>query len=142
MNSYTKIIPASHNANGIVSTAMTMHRGNQRLWLQNAVQMLNAGFIAHAQYRTDYLADRIVLTLTTEGKTRRVAKCGRGATLDINNKQLRVGGKYDFSNGIRWDFKAGVITIKPIQYYAAPHDPLSGRRVELEDSLYNSIAGA
>ena len=46
MNSYTKIIPASHNANGIVSTAMTMHRGNQRLWLQNAVQMLNAGFIA------------------------------------------------------------------------------------------------
>jgi hypothetical protein len=136
MNSYTKIIPA------IKTTQVTMHRGNQRLWLQNASETLEAGFIPHAQYRTDYLADRIVLTLTTEGKTRRVSKCGRGATLDINNKQLRVGGKYDFSNGIRWSFQAGVITIKPIQYYAAPHDPLSGRRVELEDSLYTSIAGA
>jgi hypothetical protein len=136
MNSYTKINTA------IKTTQVTMHRGNQRLWLQNASETLEAGFIPHAQYRTDYLADRIVLTLTTEGKTRRVSKCGRGATLDINNKQLRVGGKYDFSNGIRWSFQAGVITIKPIQYYAAPHDPLSGRRVELEDSLYTSIAGA
>ena len=138
MNSYTQIIPATHNTNGIVSTQMTMHRGNQRAWLQNSEQMLNAGFIAHAQYRTDYLADSIVLTLTIEGKTRRVAKCGRGATLDINNKQLRVGGKYDFSNGIRWDFKAGVITITPMP---SQHQ-LSENRVALEDSLYNSIAGA
>jgi hypothetical protein len=108
MNSYTKISTA------IKTTQMTMHRGNQRLWLQNAPEMLECGFISHAQYRTDYLADSIVLTLTTEGKTRRVAKCGRGATLDINNRQLKVGGKYDFSNGIRWDFKAGVITITPM----------------------------
>ena len=136
MNAYTQIAIKTK------TTQVTMHRGNQRAWLQNAPETLEAGFIPHAQYRTDYLADSIVLTLTTEGKTRRVSKCGRGATLDINNRQLKVGGKYDFSQGIRWDFKTGVITIKPIQYYAAPHDPLSGRRVELEDSLYTSIAGA
>ena len=138
MNSYTKIIPASHNGTAIKTTQMTMHRGNQRLWLQNASETLEAGFIPHAQYRTDYLADSIVLTLTTEGKTRRVSKCGRGATLDLHNKQLRVGGKYDFSNGIRWDFKAGVITITPMP----SHHQLTANRVAIEDSLYNSIAGA
>ena len=108
MNAYTQIAIKTK------ITQVTMHRGNQRAWLQNAPETLEVGFIPHAQYRTDYLADRIVLTLTTEGKTRRVAKCGRGATLDINNKQLKVGGKYDFSNGIRWSFQAGVITIAPI----------------------------
>ena len=108
MNAYTQIAIKTK------TTQVTMHRGNQRAWLQNAPETLEAGFIPHAQYRTDYLADSIVLTLTTEGKTRRVSKCGRGATLDINNKQLRVGGKYDFSTGIRWSFQAGVITIAPI----------------------------
>tara|TARA_R110000744_G_scaffold130422_1_gene238069 strand:- start:28 stop:390 length:363 start_codon:yes stop_codon:yes gene_type:complete len=120
MNAYTQIAIKTK------TTQVTMHRGNQRLWLQNARETLEAGFIPHAQYRTDYLADSIVLTLTTEGKTRRVSKCGRGATLDINNRQLKVGGKYDFSNGIRWNFQAGVITIKPM----------------LSLNQYNSIAGA
>jgi hypothetical protein len=55
MNSYTKIVPASHNANGIVSTAMTMHRGNQRLWLQNAP--------ANARMRALYLTLNIAPTI-------------------------------------------------------------------------------
>ena len=105
MNAYTQIAIKTK------TTQMTMHRGNQRLWLQNVPEMLECGFISHAQYRTDYLADSIVLILTTEGKTRHVAATARGATLDINNNKLKA---YDFSKGIKWSFLDGQINITPI----------------------------
>ena len=107
MNSLTKISTA------IKTTQMTMHRGNQRLWLQNAPEMLESGFLPNSTYSTEYLADSIVLRLAiaSECKVRKVSATARGATLDINNSKLKA---YDFSTGIRWSFQAGVITIAPI----------------------------
>lgn len=92
-------------------TQVTTHRGNQRLWLQNAPEMLSAGFVSNATYSTDYLPSGIVLRLASEGKLRKVSATARGATLDINNGKLK---EYDFSHGIRWHFLDGQITIEPI----------------------------
>ena len=92
-------------------TQVTAHRGNQRLWLQNAPEMLECGFLPNATYSTEYLPSGIVLRLASEGKLRKVSATARGATLDINNSKLRA---YDFSHGIRWHFLDGQITIEPI----------------------------
>ena len=79
------------------TTQATTHRGNARLWLQNAPEMLQS----------------IVLRLASdsESKLRKVSATARGATLDINNSKLRA---YDFSHGIRWIFLDGQINIEPI----------------------------
>ena len=93
-------------------TQATTHRGNARLWLQNAPEMLQAGFVPNATYSTDYLPSGIVLRLASdESKLRKVSATARGATLDINNSKLRA---YDFSHGIRWIFLDGQINIEPI----------------------------
>jgi hypothetical protein len=94
-------------------TQVTAHRGNQRLWLQNAPEMLECGFLPNATYSTDYLPNGIVLRLAiaSECKVRKVSATARGATLDINNNKLRA---YDFTHGIRWHFLDGQITIEPI----------------------------
>ena len=73
-------------------TQATTHRGNARLWLQNAPEMLQAGFVPNATYSTEYLPSGIVLRLASEGKLR----------------------AYDFSHGIRWHFLDGQINIEPI----------------------------
>jgi len=93
------------------TTQATTHRGNARLWLQNAPEMLQSGFVPNATYSTDYLPSGIVLRLASEGKLRKVSATARGATLDINNSKLRA---YDFTHGIRWHFLDGQITIEPI----------------------------
>jgi len=107
MNAYTQIAIKTK------ITQATKHRGNQRIWLQNAPEMLGSGFLPNATYSTEYLADCIVLRLAiaSECKVRKVSATARGATLDINNNKLKA---YNFSNGIRWSFQAGVITIAPI----------------------------
>ena len=107
MNAYTQIAIKTK------ITQVTAHRGNQRLWLQNAPEMLECGFLPNATYSTDYLPNGIVLRLAiaSECKVRKVSATARGATLDINNNKLKA---YDFSTGIRWSFQAGVITIAPI----------------------------
>ena len=131
MNAYTQIAIKTK------TTQVTAHRGNQRLWLQNVPEMLESGFLPNSTYSTEYLADSIVLRLAiaSECKVRKVSATARGATLDINNNKLKA---YDFSNGIRWSFQAGVITITPMP----SHEQLTANRVAIENSLYNSIAGA
>jgi|TARA_R110000823_G_scaffold225803_2_gene353555 hypothetical protein len=106
MNAYTQI--------AIKTTQVTMHRGNQRLWLQNASEMLESGFLPNSTYSTEYLADSIVLRLAiaSECRVRKVSATARGATLDINNNRLKA---YDFSNGIKWHFLDGQINITPIK---------------------------
>jgi hypothetical protein len=100
MNAYTNLVCYSFLNNEIATktTQVTAHRGNQRLWLQNAPEML---------------ADCIVLRLAiaSECKVRKVSATARGATLDINNNKLKA---YDFSNGIKWSFLDGQINIAPI----------------------------
>ena len=115
MNSYNNLVCYSflNNEIDIKTTQVTAHRGNQRLWLQNAPEMLESGFLPNATYSTEYLADCIVLRLAiaSECKVRKVSATARGATLDINNNKLKA---YDFSNGIKWSFLDGQINIAPI----------------------------
>ena len=108
MNAYTQIAIRTK------ITQVTAHRGNQRLWLQNAPEMLESGFLPNSTYSTEYLADSIVLRLAiaSECKVRKVSSTTRGATLDINNNQLKA---YDFTHGIRWSFLDGQINITPIK---------------------------
>ena len=91
------------------TTQATTHRGNARLWLQNAPEMLQSGFVPNATYSTEYLPSGIVLRLASEGKLRKVSATARGATLDINNSKVILLMK-------KLSHRAGAVLIKSIAY--------------------------
>jgi len=95
----------------IHKTQATIHRGNNRAWLQGQSAMLKAGFIAHARYDIKYTEKGVILTLDPHG-SRKVSATGRGATLDLVNKKMNI---YDFSHGIVWIISQGQITVTGAQ---------------------------
>ena len=81
MNAYTQIAIKTK------TTQVTAHRGNQRLWLQNAPEMLECGFLPNSTYSTEYLANSIVLRLAiaSECKVRKVSRVSYSTSLYIGD---------------------------------------------------------
>jgi len=95
----------------IHKTQATIHRGNNRAWLQGHSAMLKAGFVPDARYDINYTDKGVVLNLNPNG-SRKVSATGRGATLDLVNKKMNA---YNFTNGIVWIISQGQITVTGAQ---------------------------